>query len=161
MMMESFHLWKEGKVPDSEVVGHAERYARLGELMAELLALHTDFSLWESFCRLDAIEKVINPNFPAVLMENAMCNYCASHHYEFAEYWYKPVMRQTADRIVAIVKSGDRQEVAPKYNVFKMGEKLLVSRPLESMRPKSPRTQEEFKSVLRKLLSAVSEKGSF
>ena len=155
LMMDSFHRWKAGKASDAEVVGHAERYARLGELMAELLALHTDFSLWESFCRLDAIEKVTNPNFPNVLMENAMCNYCASHHYEFAEYWYKPVMRQTADKIIAIVKSGDRQAGAPKDSVFKIGENLLLSRSLESMKPKSARTPDAFKSVVKKLLSAA------
>ena len=45
---------------------------------------------------------------------------------------------------------------APRDDVFKMGENLILSRPLESMEPKSARTPDVFKSVVRKLLSAVS-----
>ena len=71
--------------------------------MADLLALHTDYSLWESFLRLDAIEKVANPNFPQVLFENAANSYCMSHQYELARHLYAP----RAHRFAAHVQFGD------------------------------------------------------
>ena len=49
------------------------RVAELCDAMADLLALHTDYSLWESYQRLDAVEKIRNPLFEKTLFENASC----------------------------------------------------------------------------------------
>ena len=48
-------------------------YLELGRAFCDLLALHTDNSLWESYLRLDAIEKIVNPEFEHVLIDNASC----------------------------------------------------------------------------------------
>ena len=122
---------------------------RRADLMADLLAIHTDYSLWESFLRLDAIEKVTNPNFPQVLLENAANDYCRSHQYELARHLYAPRAHRFAEKAKALVAQGDRKTPlmlasGPDYDAF-------LKRPLESLRPTSPRTPEAFRALMLEL----------
>ena len=85
-----------------------EKIAALCDKMADLLALHTDYSIWESYQRLDAVEKIQNPDFSKTLFENASCRYCRSHQYELARHWYAARARRMAERLAQAVASGDR-----------------------------------------------------
>ena len=114
--------------------------------MADLLALHTDYSLWESFLRLDAVEKVRNPGFPKVLFDNASCKYCRSHQYELARHWYAPRMKMMAERLAKAVASGDRE--ATLFDDPETERRALMERPLESMRPVLPRTWQRYRESL-------------
>ena len=148
--------WRKGKckvesvkckVGDGDIVARAKNIADLCDLMADLLALHTDYSLWESYQRLDAVEKIQNPNFSKTLFENASCPYCRSHQYELARHWYAPHARKMADRLAKAVASGDR---AAKLSEGAEAERLaLKAKPLESLRPTLPRTAENFRKTLR------------
>ncbi len=51
----------------TDVKNAADAYVALGRAFADLLALHTDYSLYESCQRLDAVEKIRNPDFEHVL----------------------------------------------------------------------------------------------
>ena len=155
-LLRAYHEWKAGTVDADNVRRFAAAYTALTDSMAEVLALHTDYSIAESFERLDAIEKISNPNFPKVLVENAICSYCASHQYEAAEYWYKPSARDFASDIVRRVTVGDGSALGPyeKQSVYR--DKRMFAQPLSAMRPTLPRTQENFVRVM-KALAAASE----
>ena len=156
-LMRAYHLWWRSGGTASEVLRKARAYAEMGALMADILALHTDYSLAESFDRLNAIEPVRNPNFPKVLIENATCGYCASHQYEAAEYWYKPSIREFADMIAGKVTSGDRSPIVVDGNFKEYRDARMYARPLAEMRPTLPRTQESYSRVLEAFASAADE----
>lgn len=148
--------WRSGKdnAEYGDLVAHANELAKLCDSMADILALHTDFSIWESFQRLDAIEKIRNPAFEKTLFDNASCNYCRSHQYELARYFYAPHVRAVAARLAKAVADGNRK-ASLKVNSQK--ERLaLMARPLESLKPTLPRTEENFRKVLREIMKTTS-----
>ena len=156
-MMRAYHEWRKSGAPASEVMRKAKAYSRMGALMADILALHTDYSLAESFDRMDAIEPVKNPNFPKVLIENATCSYCASHQYEAAEYWYKPSIREFADMIAGKVANDDRTPipVQPKWTDYR--DARMYAKPLSEMRPTLPRVRESYERTLKAFAEAAEE----
>jgi len=138
----------------ANLVARAEKIAALCDAMADLLALHTDYSLWESYQRLDAVEKVRNPDFPKTLFENASCGYCRSHQYELARYWYAPHARATAKNLAKAIADGDRKaRLSPPAEPERIA---LKAKPLASLRPTSSRTAEDFRKVMRAIDSLCS-----
>ena len=126
------------------------RVAELCDAMADLLALHTDYSLWESYQRLDAVEKIRNPAFEKTLFENASCDYCRSHQYELARYWYAPHVKAVAAKLAKAVAAGDRKaDISVKAEKERLA---LKARPLESLKPTLPRTAESFRRILGSLV---------
>ena len=138
--------WRGGADP-KDLPARAKDLASLCDGMADLLELHTDYSLWESYLRLDAVEKVRNPGFPRTLLDNASCGYCRSHQYELARHWYAPRMKKMAERLAAAVAAGDRK--ARLFDDPKAERRALLDRPLESLRPVRPRTEGNFRGLLR------------
>ena len=139
--------WRKGE--DAYAKSLSERAANLAALcdrMADLLELHTDYSLWESFLRLDAVEKVRNPDFPKTLFDNASCKYCRSHQYELARHWYAPRMKKMASRLADAVASGDRKAVL--FDDPETERHALMECPPESLRPVRSRTWERYREVL-------------
>ena len=146
--------WRTGTT-DVTPVESANRIADLCDRMADLLALHTDYSLWESYQRLDAIEKIQNPLFEKTLFDNASCSYCRSHQYELARHWYAPHVRAVAAKLAKAVAAGDRKaSLAVDSNRERAA---LMARPLESLKPMLPRTEENFRKVLREILNQASQ----
>ena len=138
--------WRAGRRAGADLPGRAQNLAALTDRMADVLALHTDYSLWESFLRLDAIEKVRNPDFPKTLFDNASCRYCRSHQYELARHWYAPRLGKMAGRLAKAVAADDRGAV-----LFDDSEKermALMARPMESLRPTLPRTAKNFRATM-------------
>ena len=134
------------KVEGGNLVARANQIATLCDLMADLLALHTDYSLWESYQRLDAVENIQNPDFSKTLFENASCNYCRSHQYELARYWYAPHARAIAKNLAKAVAEGDREaRLSPPAEPERLA---LKERPLESLKPRLTRTEENFRKVM-------------
>ena len=145
------------KVEGGNLVARANQIAALCDLMADLLALHTDYSLWESYQRLDAVEKIRNPNFSKTLFENASCGYCRSHQYEFARYWYAPHARITAKNLAKAIASGDREaRLSPPAEPERIA---LKAKPLEALKPTLPRTEENFRKVMRAIAELVKRQG--
>ena len=147
--------WRTGTTRVSSVENLPARAAKIAALcdkMADLLALHTDYSMWEAYQRMDAVEKIQNPNFSKTLFENASCSYCRSHQYELARHWYAVRAQQMAERLAKAVAAGDR---AAKFSGgAEEAEQMrlaLKERPLESLKPTLPRTEENFRKVLREV----------
>ena len=156
-MMRAYHAWRKSGAPASEVLRKARAYAEMGALMADILALHTDYSLAESFDRMNAVEPVVNPNFPKVLVENATCGYCASHQYEAAEYWFKPSIRDFAGMIADKVRSEDRSPIPVQPEPYAYRDARMYAKPLSDMRPTLPRTQESYSRVLERFAAVADE----
>ena len=142
--------WRKGLQQDGKaLVAKAEKVAALNEKMSDLLALDPDYSLWETYQRMDAIEKIRNPKFSKTLFENASCPYCRSHQYELARHWYTPHVRKMTERLAKAVAAGDRMAA---FSEGAEDERLaLKAKPLESLKPTLPRTAENFRRVLREL----------
>ena len=141
--------WRNGKGDGANLVARAKNIAALCDAMADLLALHTDYSLWESYLRLDAVEKIQNPDFSKTLFENASCPYCRSHQYELARHWYAAHARTIAENLEKAVASGDR---SMKLSSPASPERIaLKAKPLESLKPTLPRTEENFRKVMREV----------
>jgi len=155
--VRDYELWQEGRRTGDDLFGRIGSIASLAEQMADVLALHTDYSLWESYLRLDEIEKVRSPNFAKVLFDNASCGYCQSHQYELARYWYAPRARAFVRRVTELVGANDRKTALklPKGEAERLA---LMERPLESLRPTLPRTPENYRMIMRKLRNLETKK---
>jgi hypothetical protein len=137
----------------SVLVERAKDLSHLFDLMADVLALHTDYSMWESYQRLDAIEKIRYPGFSKTLFDNASCTYCRSHQYELARHWYAPRMRRAAERLAKAVAENDRKVVLcddPETERL-----ALMERPLESLRPVLPRTAAQYRTTMLAIAAAL------
>jgi len=150
----AYHRCQAGKGPVAEVRERAAVLKSCGELMADVLALHTDYSIAESYDRLDAVEKITNPNFRKVLLENAICSYCFSHQYEAAEHWYRPCINEFADEFVRHAERGDRSRI-PLVDMEKYRDAHMYVKTLDEMRPTLPRTQEIYRRTMLALAAAA------
>ena len=149
----AYHAWKAGAETAENVVRLADACEQLGVAMAETLALHTDYSLWESFERMNRVEKVRNPNFEKVLVDNATCHYCRGYQYECAEYWYRPALRDLAAAVRAKVVAGDRKgSLIVREDDYR---EHLLARPLAELAPKTPRTPENYRRAMRNFAAAA------
>ena len=147
--------WRKGGSASAELARRAKSLSALMDLMADTLALHTDYSMWESYLRLDRIEKVKFPGFSRTLFDNASCGYCRSHQYELARHWYAERMRKAADRLAKAVEANDREAVL--FDDPEGERRALMERPLESLRPVLPRTASQYRSAM---LAIADETGS-
>ena len=152
-LVNTWRAWRNGKAAGEDVLKAADRFVVLGEAMADLLDLHTDYSLWESFGRLDAIERIRNPDFEHVLVDNATCGYCRSHQAEAARHYYLPAMRMLAETIRGKVAANDKAgyDMKALRDRFEGLRESLLQRPLGEMRPTLPRTRENFAKALGRL----------
>jgi hypothetical protein len=149
---KAFDAWRAG-ASAMDLERHIARYERLGALMADLLAQHTDYSLYDTLRRLDAVHPVANPSFGQVLIDNASCYYCRSHQYELAQHWYLPVMLDRTKAMRARLSADDRTPFSYGSEFSDALHAKLLKTPLDSMRPTMPRTAE----TLRKTLRALAE----
>ena len=146
-MFKAYHLCAVGKAEAAEVKAKAERCAALVRVFADVLALHTDFSLAESLDRLDAVEKVRNPNFEHVFFENSSCGYCRSHQAEYARGWYLPATEQLAALLTARAEAKDFSSL-PVPTDF-CAELRKRAHPIRDFAPiPSHRTAEEFRRLM-------------
>ena len=140
-----------GAQQQGDLVDRARNLAALYAKLADVLELHTDFSLWESYLRLDAIEKVKNPDFTKTLFENAVNRYCLSHQYEAIRHVIAPTAASLAERIEKAVKAGDLKVRFAAHPDMARILNAVKARPLESLKPTLPRTEENFRRILREI----------
>ena len=154
VLQKEHSAWAHGRRGEDGLTEMSDEIVALSEKMADLLELHTDYSLWESYERLNKIENISNPNFKRVLLENAVCSYCRSHQYEAARYLYLPRARafsdllkftfrriQFGDKLTATQRELKLDNAADIIN-------LMMGMPLETFRPTKPRTPENFRALM-------------
>ena len=93
-----------------------------------------------------------NPAFTKTLFENSANRYCLSHQYEVVRHVVVPTVKAMAERLAKAVESGDRKAAAftanPDYGKFRGAAK---AKPLELLKPTLPRTEENFRMVLKEI----------
>ena len=149
-MLQAHRDWVKGATSAEKVRERADWFVGAVRAMTKLLALHTDYSLWESYERLEAVEHIVNPDMDRVLVDNAINSYCRSHQYEAAANWYEPLAEKLADAVRRKVDENDKTPVdndALKAASEAMHDAML-KRALREMRPTLPRTVESFRRIL-------------
>ena len=147
--------WRSGKSDGADLATRAREIARLCEMFADVLSLHTDYSLWESYLRLDAIENVKNPAFEKTLFENAANRYCLSHQYEVVRHVVAPAVASMAEQLAKAVESGDSKATFTAKSDMAKFRSEAKAKSLESLKPVLPRTDENFRMVLREILKLI------
>ena len=126
-------------------------YARL-DALASLLALHTDFSVCDSYDRLAKVHPIAYSGFSSVLVDNIANYYCASHQAELARHCYLPAFRHFVGLLKAKMATGDRTPVGK--GALEEFRNRAMSMSILALRLDVPRTREAFNRALDAMLSA-------
>ena len=147
---------------DASVTAELERraaaYRRMGRAFADLLALHSDFSLAESLKRIDSVERIQNPEFEKVFFQNTGGSwYCRSHQYEFATHPYLVQMDELSGTLVSRAKAGDFSPLPKKLPRDPFAEMSEEDHPITSRRPLSARTEDNWRKTCAELATLSTE----
>ena len=157
-LMAAMHDWREGKIPAEEVQKRVDAYAELLGSMHDMLALHSDYSMYETLEGMNRVEKIQNPDFDRVLIDNASCGYCESHQYELMAHWYEPSLKVFLDWGSDRLDRGDISEFTtpPEFpkTVNGLRGKLLDSK-LVDLRPTLERTPENYRAAMERAAKAA------
>lgn len=126
-------------------------YARL-DALADLLALHTDFSVCDSYDRMAAVHPVAYPGFMSVLVDNAANSYCSSHQAELARHCYLPAFRHYTEALKAKMLSGDKKHLGK--GCLSGFRDRVIAMPYAALKIDTPRTRKEFNKALDGVLEA-------
>lgn len=77
------------------------------ESLADMLALHEDYSMYASLKRLESVTDT-NPNFEVTLKHNGENPYCRSYIFENARYLYVPEMKIVFEEVKQACASGEK-----------------------------------------------------
>ena len=156
-MMRSWLDAKDGRATAKDVKAAANYEIALVEAMSDLLALHGDFSITETLDQMNRVEKLRNPRAEHLLFENVACEYCRSHHAEWARGWYAPLVREIADTLVARAEKGNYSELpAPTDYLSKL---RAMEHPLKSFAPDTGcRTPERWHQICEALVTLIKTK---
>ena len=130
-VVKAYGDWINGKGDAAAVERALDDWQNGWKDFAALLSKHPDFSLAASLAELDKVEKVRNPHFDKVLLDNALCGYCRSHQYEGVRDWILPLISETAADLRARLASGERKPLdadAQRERATRLLEKLKVER---------------------------------
>ena len=149
-LSRDYAAWCSNSVSAAEVRRSAKAYLKLVTAATEILALHTDYSLDESYDRLCRDGDVMAPDFRSVLLDNAINGYCRSHQYEIAAGWYLPMAKGVVAEFLRRVEAGDRTEVPTSFfeDLHKSTYDAMVRRGIGPLRPTLPRIRREYLRVL-------------
>lgn len=106
---------------DKELFNLMDQTVSLMKLMADLLSLHSDYSMYDTLKKMQSVTDT-NPNFEKTLKNNAECIYCRSFIYENARYLYLPEMISLFDEVKNSVKENrelNRDTIALNYSKIK------------------------------------------
>lgn len=145
-----------GRCSAAEFKRTARRFEELVRAMADLLAIHSDFSIAETLDAVNAVEKMRNPRGEHLLFENSSCDYCRGHQAEYAKGWYVPL----ASEIVALlIERVERKDFSPLPEPTDYHEKLrALDHPIRAFAPDpSLRTPERFRALMVDLSALANE----
>ena len=150
--------WREGKITAEQARAKVNAYYELAEAMRDTLALHSDYSIYETVEGMNAVEPIVNQDFDHVILDNASCTYCQSHQYELMQTWYMPCIKTICDWANDRLDRNDKSAFTypdsfKKVVTEKKAE--MLSTPLKDQRPTLERTQENFKAVMLRAAKAA------
>ena len=149
-LLKAFADWCDGVGDGAVVRALCGRYLALLKTQAEILALHTDYSLCESLDRLEEEAPIFGRDFDKVLLDNASCPYCRSHQYEVAAGCYLPFTEEVASEILHRLDAGVRERIPDEWARARIDACLhnLEARGIAAYRPETPRTVAEYRRTM-------------
>lgn len=122
----------------------AAQTVSLLSLLAELLALHEDYSMYWSLLRLQSVTQT-NPNFEATLKNNADNWYCRSYIFEFTKYLYAPEAEIFFSEVLKAATAGTDISYD---SIFKSAEKNRIKFHNTSLREMNLHDRQSWNSIL-------------
>ena len=152
-MVDAYFRWLDGNDSAAEDVcrNGALALARLNAL-AELLALHEDFSICDTYDRVNAIHPIAYKDFMSVLVDNAANSYCSSHQAELARFCYIPAFEHYLDILKKRILANDR--TPPERKCLEAYRTRAMKLGFDELRLKVPRTRESFNRALDRIIAA-------
>lgn len=126
-----------------------ERYMRLMDIMAEVLSLNDDFSVYQTKLYLERTAPT-NPRFELTLKRNIYNYYCSQGAYELIATVFKPEGELAFDWFM----TADGKTPPDFSKAMQIINKKFFDTPLEDMQPP---TRPDPQDVIRKAAAAVSE----
>lgn len=127
--------WRTGR-RGGEPIGF-DKLEYLVRALRDLLALHEDYSLYESLLRL-ARKRPVNPYSEATLKSNAENFYCRSYIYELFDTVYLPEIEVYRNWINDRIRLDEKSRRESKEDFAKVQDKIrdvFYNTPLEKLRP--------------------------
>lgn len=152
--------WREGKADAQVVRRKVEAFRQLGAVMRDMLALHEDYSIYETVVQLNKTCKIENPEFDKVILDNASCGYCQSHQYELMNTWYLPCFNVIADWAIDRLDRDDKSEFTYPEQFKKTGQAAyakMMATPLADQKPTLDRTPENYRNVMERACAAAKQ----
>lgn len=154
-LLRAFGDWRAGLCPAEKVRKLLDRELALAYGMRDVLALHTDYSICESFDRLMSVRRTDVPDFEKVLFDNTSCSYCRSHQYELTAGWYVPFVEDLVNEYRRKLDVGERVPVDRRQMAELRDERYRQVREIGigAWRPRVKRDAESY----RRTLTALAE----
>ncbi|MDR0869163.1 MAG: hypothetical protein LBN39_00060 [Planctomycetaceae bacterium] len=149
--------WKDGKATEDDVRREFAAYQKQLETFRDILSLHPDYSMTETFEGLKTVNEV-NPCFAKTLLNNAGNGYCASFQYEMFEYFYLPLAQRYKAAVESLLTSPneakkiDTAALAPQFTEARTA---FLNTPLAEMKAAPERTAERYKAVMLQAASSA------
>lgn len=128
-------------------------YFEIINIMAELLSLNTDFSLYHSLKELESVTET-NPNFEVTLKRNICNGYCSQSAYELVTQIFKNEGEVVFDRLI----NADANSTCNFVEEYKNILEKFMNTPLKNMQPNSiPKAEDVISkatNVMEKLLKS-------
>ena len=153
-MILAFESWRNFKGSKQEVIEPLELAEKMLELLAELLAAHPDYSLYESLLLLQKHPQC-NPDFEKTLKGNAENGYCRAYIYELACEIYRPELHLAADFIRKRMEQDNHEQLLfPEEQIrpaLKQIADAFYRKPLRKMAPDTKKALLKLPDTLRNL----------
>lgn len=128
---KTVNKWLERKGESEKIIKQYEYCLSLMRFDAQLLGLHSDYSMNNTMEHLKATTH-INPHFEEVLKDNASCDYCRQDVFELAQYLYLPEMVAFGNWLKCRISGCEIQDLTKEKN--RIADEFMA-KPLSEMKP--------------------------
>ena len=155
-MFDAYFKWLDGDDAQArKVVREANVAIARMNVLADILALHEDFSICDTLDGLNRVHPVPNPDFLSVLIDNAANYYCASHQAELARHCYIPAFEAYVAAMKRNIVAGDR--TIPDSAIVADYRKRVMGMSYGALKLAVPRTRQSFESALENMARSVHD----
>ncbi|MBO5752017.1 MAG: prolyl oligopeptidase family serine peptidase [Kiritimatiellae bacterium] len=141
-----------------------ERFAKLADIayerlkaLSSLIALHSDFSICDTYDKLVKIHPIANPGFSSVLVDNVANYYCTSHQAELAYHCYLPAFKHYTDTLKEKMARGDKEPIG--IGIMEEFKDRVIGMSFAKLRLDVSRTRDDFNRAIDMILAAAAYRG--
>ena len=158
-VMAAYYGVSYGKYSAERFKELARRYVETMRCMADVLDLHGDFSVSETWDAVNAVEKVRNPGGEHLLFENSACSYCRGFQAEYVRSMFLPLAEEIMSLLVMRIGKGDFSPLPPPTDYLE--KRRQCRHPILSCRPDPRlRTAVNYRNVMKRCAEVTSGFGA-